>query len=114
LAPQAAIYPPLRGAHDFKAAGRGVEGIGFGIVFVGLALRTLALWLAILCYVDAFATSMAVLPRMNFSRAFPLTALASMRVPLLTMGTFGEHPPVMRMREIATMIAGGIPIGWKE
>jgi len=57
---------------------------------------------------------MAVLPRMNFSRALPLTALALITVPLLTLACFGEHPPMMRMCGIAIMIAGAILIGSKE
>ena len=57
---------------------------------------------------------MAVLSRMNFSRALPLTALALITVPLLTLAYFGEHPPMMRMCGIAIMIAGAILIGSKE
>jgi drug/metabolite transporter (DMT)-like permease len=98
----------------FKAASERVEGIGFGIPFIGLALTTPALWLAILCYIGTFATWMAVLSRMNLSRAFPLTALTYVTVPLLAFAFFGEDLPVMRILGIGTIITGAVLIGWKE
>jgi drug/metabolite transporter (DMT)-like permease len=97
----------------FKAASISVEGMDFGPLFIRLALATPALWLAILCYVGTFATWMAVLSRMDLSRAFPLTALTYVTLPLSALAFFGEHLPMKRMLGIVIILGGVVLIGWK-
>jgi len=78
------------------------------------ALMTPAFWLAILCYIATFIVWMAVLTRMDLSRAFPLTALTYVTVPALALMFFGEQLPAIRVLGIAVIIAGVIMIGWEE
>ncbi len=98
----------------FKAASEKLEGMSFGLPFLVLALTTPAFWIAILCYIATFVVWMAVLTRMQLSRAFPLTALTYVTVPALAFLFFGEHLPVIRVAGIAVIIAGVVLIGWEE
>ena len=98
----------------FKTASEKLEGMSFGLPFLEVALTTPAFWVAILCYIATFVVWMAVLTRMELSRAFPLTALTYVTVPALAFLFFGEHLPVLRVAGIAVIIAGVILIGWEE
>ncbi|MBV8963908.1 MAG: EamA family transporter [Hyphomicrobiales bacterium] len=98
----------------FKTASEHVEGMSFGWGFLQTALMTPAFWLAILCYIATFIVWMAVLTRMDLSRAFPLTALTYVTVPALALMFFGEQLPAIRVLGIAVIIAGVIMIGWEE
>ncbi|MBV8446845.1 MAG: EamA family transporter [Hyphomicrobiales bacterium] len=98
----------------FKKASEHVESISFGWLFLTTALGTPAFWVAILCYIATFVVWMAVLTRMDLSRAFPLTALTYVTVPALAFLFFGEHLPIIRIVGIAVIIAGVIMIGWEE
>jgi drug/metabolite transporter (DMT)-like permease len=57
---------------------------------------------------------MAVLTRMDLSRAFPLTALTYITVPALAFLFFGERLPLIRVAGIGVIIVGVILIGWEE
>ena len=98
----------------FKTASEGLEGMSFGLPFLQRALTTPSFWIAILCYIATFVVWMAVLTRMELSRAFPLTALTYVTVPALAFLFFGEHAPPMRLAGIAVIIGGVILIGWEE
>jgi len=98
----------------FKAASEPLEGTPFGLQFLLLALVTPAFWLTVLCYIGTFIFWMAVLARMDLNRAFPLTALTYVTVPLLAFALFGEHLPSLRVLGIGVIIAGVILIGWDE
>jgi multidrug transporter EmrE-like cation transporter len=98
----------------FKTASRAVEGLSFGIGFVEVALATPALWVTIVCYVATFVVWMAVLMRMDLNRAFPLTALGYVTVPVLAFLIFGEQLPPLRMAGIGLIIGGVFLIGWAE
>jgi multidrug transporter EmrE-like cation transporter len=98
----------------FKVASGAVEGLSFGVRFLEVALSTPALWVTILCYVATFVVWMAVLMRMDLNRAFPLTALGYVTVPVLAFIVFGEHLPPLRIAGIGIIIAGVALIGWEE
>lgn len=98
----------------FKAASEKLEGMIFGLPFLQVALTTPTFWVAILCYIATFVVWMAVLTRMDLSRAFPLTALTYITVPALALLFFGEHLPLIRVAGIGVIIAGVILIGWEE
>jgi multidrug transporter EmrE-like cation transporter len=98
----------------FKAASQAVEGVSFGWGFLQVALSTPTLWLTVLCYIATFILWMAVLMRMDLNRAFPLTALGYVTVPIFAFALFGEQLPALRVAGIAVIIAGVILIGWKE
>jgi drug/metabolite transporter (DMT)-like permease len=67
-----------------------------------------------LCYIGTFIAWMAVLMRMDLNRAFPLTALSFVTVPILARVLFGEELPPMRVAGIAVIIAGVFMIGWER
>jgi multidrug transporter EmrE-like cation transporter len=98
----------------FKATSEAVEGMDFGLGFLEAALATPALWVTILCYIGTFIAWMAVLMRMDLNRAFPLTALSFVTVPILARVLFGEELPPMRVAGIAVIIAGVFMIGWER
>ena len=98
----------------FKAASEDLEGMSFGMPFLRTALAIPTFWVAILCYIATFVVWMAVLTRMKLSRAFPLTALTYVTVPVLALLLFGEHLPLIRVIGIAVIIAGVIMIGSEE
>ena len=95
----------------FKVASESVEGMSFGLGFLKVALTTPALWITVLCYIATFIVWMAVLMRMDLNRAFPLTALAYVTVPVLAFMFFGEQLPLARIAGIALIIAGVVMIG---
>jgi len=66
-----------------------------------------------LCYIATFVVWMAVLTRMELSRAFPLTALTYVTVPALALFFFGERLPAIRVAGITVIIAGVMLIGWE-
>jgi multidrug transporter EmrE-like cation transporter len=98
----------------FKAASQSVEGLGFDLNFLAVALATPALWVTILCYIGTFIAWMAVLMRMDLNRAFPLTALSFVTVPVLAYALFGEQLPPSRIAGIAVIIGGVMLIGWEK
>jgi multidrug transporter EmrE-like cation transporter len=98
----------------FKAASGPLEETAFGLGFLEVALTTPAFWITVLCYIGTFACWMAVLARMDLNRAFPLTALTYVTVPLLAFVLFGEHLPGLRLIGIGVIIAGVVLIGWEE
>jgi drug/metabolite transporter (DMT)-like permease len=98
----------------FKTASEKLEGMSFGLPFLQVALTTQTFWIAILCYIATFVVWMAVLTRMDLSRAFPLTALTYITVPALAFLFFGEHLPLIRVAGIGVIITGVILIGWEE
>ncbi|MFI5012540.1 MAG: EamA family transporter [Hyphomicrobiales bacterium] len=98
----------------FKAASEPVQGMSFGLAFMKVALSTPALWVAILCYIAVFVVWMAVLTRMDLNRAFPLTSLSYVTVPLLAFALFGEQLPALRVLGIGVIVAGVVLIGWEE
>jgi multidrug transporter EmrE-like cation transporter len=98
----------------FKVASEPVQGMSFGLTFMKVALATPALWVTILCYIATFVVWMAVLTHMDLNRAFPLTALSYVTVPLLAFAIFGERLPALRIFGIGVIIAGIVLIGWEE
>jgi multidrug transporter EmrE-like cation transporter len=98
----------------FKATSLALEGMDFGLGFVEAALSTPTLWITILCYVGTFIAWMAVLVRMDLNRAFPLTALSFVTVPILARMLFGEELPPLRVAGIGVIIAGVFLIGWEK
>src|ERR1700722_9369095 len=98
----------------FKVASESVEGMSFGLDFLKVAVSTPALWVTVLCYIGTFVTWMAVLMRMDLNRAFPLTALGYVTVPVLAFAFFGEHLPLPRIAGIGLIIVGVVMIGSDE
>jgi multidrug transporter EmrE-like cation transporter len=97
----------------FKKASERVEGMSFGLAFVQIAVTTPALWVTILCYIATFVVWMAVLTRMDLNRAFPLTALTYVTVPVLALIFFGESLPALRIAGIGVIVAGIVLVGWE-
>ncbi len=95
----------------FKA---GSEDIGTGDIGLAWLLSSLAqpsVWLAIGLYVLTFAVWLLILQRTDLSRAFPLTCLTYVSVPLLAWLIFGETVSLSRAAGIAMIVAGVALLG---
>ena len=70
------------------------------------ALGAPGLWLGIACYVGTLLVWLRVLARMQLSRAFPMSGLAYITVPLLAIVLFGESLTFLEATGIAAICAG--------
>ena len=95
----------------FKAGSGGLAGHDAGLSFLIIALSTPAVWLAMIGYMATFAVWMMILQRMDLSKAFPLTGLIYVTVPVLAWFGFGETLSPAQGAGIACIIGGVILLG---
>ena len=96
---------------SFKAGSGGLAGHDAGLSFLIIALSTPAVWLAMIGYMATFAVWMMILQRMDLSKAFPLTGLIYVTVPVLAWFGFGESLSPAQGAGIACIIGGVILLG---
>jgi drug/metabolite transporter (DMT)-like permease len=75
------------------------------------ALTTPEVWLAILGYLATFVVWMLILQRTDLSKAFPITTLCYVTVPVFAWLVFGETTTPTRAMGIAFIIAGVMLLG---
>jgi drug/metabolite transporter (DMT)-like permease len=95
----------------FKA---GSEDVGTGdldLSWLGASLLQPSVWLAIGLYGLTFAVWLLILQRTDLSRAFPLTSLTYVSVPLLAWFIFGETVSLSRAAGIAMIVVGVALLG---
>lgn len=95
----------------FKWGADGLADLDFGTEMLARALTLPGVWLAALGYVGTFFVWMAILKDMPLSRAFPMTGLAYVTVPLLAWLVLGERIDLTRACGIALIVAGVIALG---
>lgn len=95
----------------FKSGADGLSDMDFGLAMAARAVEQPGVWLAILGYGCTFLVWMAILRNMPLSRAFPMTGLVYITVPLLAWLAFGERIDLARGIGISLIIAGVVLLG---
>lgn len=95
----------------FKVAADAIGDVPLGLDFVARMAGTCAAWLAIALYLATYVLWMLVLKDTALSRAFPLTALSYVTVPVLGWLAFGERVGLTTATGIALIIGGVALIG---
>lgn len=98
----------------FKWGADQLSDLDFGLPMIARALTLPGVWLAALGYAGTFVVWMAILRMMPLSRAFPMTGLAYVTVPLLAWVVLGERIDLTRACGIALIVAGVIALGSQE
>ncbi len=98
----------------FKWGADGLGDLDFGLAMIVKAGTLPGVWLAALGYGATFVVWMAILREMPLSRAFPMTGLAYVTVPLLAWLALGERIDLTRSCGIALIVAGVVALGWEE
>ncbi|MGO4174858.1 EamA family transporter [Bosea sp. TAF32] len=95
----------------FKWGADGLGDMDFGLAMLTRSMELPGVWLAIVGYLGTFVVWMAILRDMPLSRAFPMTGLVYITVPLFAWAAFGERIDLLRAVGIALIIAGVILLG---
>jgi drug/metabolite transporter (DMT)-like permease len=95
----------------FKWGADGLAGLDFGLTMIARALTLPGVWLAVTGYAGTFVVWMMILRVMPLSRAFPMTGLAYVTVPLLAWTVLGEGIDLPRAGGIALIVAGVVLLG---
>ncbi|CAM5762541.1 EamA family transporter [Bosea minatitlanensis] len=95
----------------FKWGADGLGDMDFGLDMLARSVTLPGVWFAIIGYLGTFVVWMAILRDMPLSRAFPMTGLVYVTVPLLAWATFGEQIDLLRAGGIALIIVGVILLG---
>jgi drug/metabolite transporter (DMT)-like permease len=95
----------------FKAGSAKLDGERFDLLWLITALSTPQVWFAIIGYLATFVVWMLILQRMDLSKAFPMTGLSYITVPLLAWVVFGEVTNGTRALGIAFIAAGVMLLG---
>lgn len=98
----------------FKWGADQLGDLDFGLGMIARALTLPGVWLAALGYAGTFVVWMAILRMMPLSRAFPMTGLAYVTVPLLAWAVLGERIDLTRACGIALIVAGVVALGSQE
>jgi len=98
----------------FKWGADGLSDLDFGLPMIAKALTLPGVWLAALGYGGTFVVWMMILRMMPLSRAFPMTGLAYVTVPLLAWIILGERVDLTRGLGIALIVAGVVALGSEE
>jgi drug/metabolite transporter (DMT)-like permease len=98
----------------FKWGADGLAGLAFGPAMIVRALTLPGVWLAAAGYAGTFVVWMAILRAMPLSRAFPMTGLAYVTVPLLAWIVLGERIDLPRAGGIALIVTGVVLLGSGE
>ncbi len=95
----------------FKAGAASLEGLDIGPAWLLTVLTTPMILVAIVSYFLTFLVWMIILQRTDLSRAFPLTGLVFVIVPVLAVILFGEHISTLRMLGISCVLLGVVLLG---
>lgn len=95
----------------FKWGADGLGDMDFGLALLARSMTLPGVWMAVLGYLGTFVVWMAILRDMPLSRAFPMTGLVYITVPLFAWGAFGEEIGLLRAAGIALIIGGVILLG---
>lgn len=95
----------------FKAAADTIGDVPLGPDFALAVAGTASAWLAVALYAATYVLWMLVLRDTALSRAFPLTALSYVTVPLIGWLAFGEAVSVKGSAGIALILAGVALVG---
>lgn len=95
----------------FKWGADGLGDMDFGLAMLARSVTLPGVWFAIAGYLGTFVVWMAILRDMPLSRAFPMTGLVYITVPLLAWGAFGEQIDLLRAGGIALIIVGVVLLG---
>lgn len=98
----------------FKWGADGLADLDFGLAMLARALTLPGVWMAAAGYAGTFVVWMRILRNMPLSRAFPMTGLAYVTVPLLAWIVFGDRIDLMRGFGIALIVGGVVALGWDE
>lgn len=95
----------------FKWGGTDLEKVPFGAQWFETLVRSPAVLAAVLGYLAMFGVWMAILQRSHLSRAFLMTGLVYITVPLAAWPIFGERIGPWHAAGIVLIIAGVVLIG---
>ena len=95
----------------FKWGGGDLEKLDFGAEWFRTLLRSPAVGLAILGYIVMFVVWMHILQRTSLAKAFTMTGLVYVTVPVAAWLLFNERIGLLHAAGIALIIAGVILIG---
>ncbi|GAU83160.1 EamA family transporter [Bosea sp. BIWAKO-01] len=98
----------------FKWGADGLADMDFGLQMMIRASTLPGVWLAAIGYAATFIVWMLILRDMPLSRAFPMTGLAYVTVPLLAWLALGERIDAVQAGGIALIVAGVIALGWED
>ncbi len=98
----------------FKWGAEGLGDMDFGLEMLAKSVTLPGVWFAVIGYLGTFLVWMAILRDMPLSRAFPMTGLVYITVPLLAWGAFGEHISLLRAGGIALIICGVVLLGSED
>lgn len=89
-----------------------MDGAPVGFGWMAQALQTPIIWSAILGYAAVFCSWIFILKEMELSKAFPITSLTFITVPMLGWLIFGESIGWMRAIGILIILAGVGLLSW--
>ena len=95
----------------FKWGGTDLEKLDFGAEWIVALLRSPAAGLAVLGYIVMFGVSLHILQRTSLARAFLMTGLVYVTVPLAAWIIFREKIGLVHAAGIALIIAGVVLMG---
>ena len=95
----------------FKRAGEDLELAVDAAGFASAALHSPWVWASIACYIAVFLFWMVILQHMDLGRAFPMTGLTYMTVPLAATVLFHETLDFTRIAGIGIILAGVFVLG---
>lgn len=98
----------------FKASAQAIGDIPLGGAFLAAACAAPAAWIAVALYIVTYVLWMMVLQGSTLSRAFPLTALNYVTVPLVAWMAFGETIDARACLGIVLILFGVGLIGAEE
>jgi drug/metabolite transporter (DMT)-like permease len=93
----------------FKWAAEATGSSAIDLQWFARMIATPGLWIGITCYVGTLFVWLKVLERMDLSRAFPMSGLAYITVPLLAILLFGESLTFLEATGIVA-ICGGVAL----
>ena len=94
-----------------KYAGLANVNFDFSPAAFAHAIVTPPLWLAIGCYVGAFAAWMTILRKSTLSAAFAMSAIVFVAVMFASWWVFGEHIGAMQLLGAAVIVTGILMLG---
>ena len=98
----------------FKLGGNTLTDKPVDWSWILLAVSTPIVWAAILGYIGVFCFWILILQHMDLSRAFPLTSLTYITVPVLAAAVLGEAIDLKRALGISIVLLGVSLIGWER
>lgn len=90
----------------FKWASEATGASSIDLGWLQRMLRAPGLWLGIVCYLGTLFVWLRILERTELSRAFPMSGLAYITVPILAIVLFGESLTFIEVVGIAAICVG--------